>query len=240
MTEAEWLACEHPRFMLEYLRGRGSGRKLRLFACACCRRIWQLLADKRFRQAVKVAELYADGQARKAELVAARDEAAVAALKEAEQRAARGEFPAHYAQGQASLHPALCVARPGPRTSRLFEWTADRAAATVAKAAGYWGRITFYPGWGDEMAAQISLLREVFGNPFRPVTLDPAWLSWKDATVVKLAQAVYDERAFDRMPVLADALEDAGCDNTDILDHCRGPATHVRGCWVVDLILGKE
>jgi hypothetical protein len=80
----------------------------------------------------------------------------------------------------------------------------------------------------------------MFGNPLRPVHVAPAWRCWNDSTVVKLAQGIYDERDFDRLPVLADALEEAGCDNTDILNHCRQPGEHVRGCWVVDLILGKE
>jgi hypothetical protein len=83
-----------------------------------------------------------------------------------------------------------------------------------------------------------SLLRDVFGNPFRPAAIDPAWLT---STLVALARGIYDDRAFDRMPILGDALEDAGCDNADILAHCRDAnATHVRGCWVVDLVLGKE
>ena len=78
------------------------------------------------------------------------------------------------------------------------------------------------------------------GYPFRLATLAPEWAAWNDATVVKLAQGIYDDRAFERLPVLADALEDAGCDNADILAHCRGPGPHVRGCWVVDLLLGKS
>jgi hypothetical protein len=86
----------------------------------------------------------------------------------------------------------------------------------------------------------IHAMREVIGNPFRPVAINPAWLNWNDGTVRKVAQAIYDERAFDRLPILADALEEAGCTNTDILNHCRQPRNHVRGCWVVDLILGKE
>jgi hypothetical protein len=89
-------------------------------------------------------------------------------------------------------------------------------------------------------ATQAALLRDLFGSPFRPPPpLNPAWLSWNGGTVVKLAQAAYDERAFDRLPVLADALEDAGCTAPDILNHCRQPGVHVRGCWVVDLLLGK-
>jgi hypothetical protein len=77
----------------------------------------------------------------------------------------------------------------------------------------------------------------IFGNPFRPVAVDPAWLT---STVVQLAQGIYDDRAFDRLPILADALQDAGCDNDDVLNHCRGDGPHARGCWVVDLVLGKS
>ncbi len=80
-------------------------------------------------------------------------------------------------------------------------------------------------------------IRDVFGNPFRPVVADPAWLT---PTTVAIATAIYADRAFDRMPILADALEEAGCVNADVLLHCRGGGPHVRGCWVVDLLLGKE
>jgi hypothetical protein len=82
-----------------------------------------------------------------------------------------------------------------------------------------------------------SLVRCIFGNPFRPATLDPAW---RTDTVVALARGIYDDRAFDRLPILADALQDAGCDNDDILNHCRDAGPHARGCWVVDLVLGKS
>jgi hypothetical protein len=90
-----------------------------------------------------------------------------------------------------------------------------------------------------DAAEQCALLRDVFGNPFRPATIDPGWLAWNGGTVPKLAEAIYDGRAFDRLPVLADALEDAGCADEQILSHCRGPGPHVRGCWVIDLLLGK-
>jgi hypothetical protein len=86
-------------------------------------------------------------------------------------------------------------------------------------------------------ATATNILRCVFGNPFRPVTIEPSWLT---SDVRTLAEGIYQERAFDRMPILADALQDAGCDNDDILNHCRQPGEHVRGCWVVDLILGKS
>ncbi len=87
-------------------------------------------------------------------------------------------------------------------------------------------------GWSPRV-----LLRCIFGNRFRRAGIDPLWLT---PNVVALAGTIYDDRAFDRMPILADALEDAGCDNADILAHCRGGGEHVRGCWVVDLLLGKK
>jgi hypothetical protein len=89
----------------------------------------------------------------------------------------------------------------------------------------------------EESQKQIRLMHCIFGNPFHPVTLEQTWLT---TNVTALAQAIYDERAFERMPIIGDALEDAGCDNADILNHCRQPGEHVRGCWVVDLVLGKE
>jgi hypothetical protein len=92
----------------------------------------------------------------------------------------------------------------------------------------------------EEDRRQGILLHDVFGNPFRPAPLDPSWLAWKGGVIRKLAQAIYDDRAFARLPVLADALEDAGCTDAAILGHCRGPGEHVRGCWVVDLLLGKS
>jgi hypothetical protein len=95
------------------------------------------------------------------------------------------------------------------------------------------------PGFGPWKNA-AGLVRCVSGNPFRPVTIAPPWLSWNGATVPKMAQAIYDGRTFDRLPILADALEEAGCDNADVLAHCRSEGPHVRGCWVVDLILGKS
>jgi hypothetical protein len=87
--------------------------------------------------------------------------------------------------------------------------------------------------------AQCAILRCVFGNPFRPVAVDPSWLAWNDGTLRSMALSIYDDRAWHELPFLADALEDAGCDGEAILSHCRGPGPHVRGCWVVDLLLGK-
>jgi len=94
-----------------------------------------------------------------------------------------------------------------------------------------------YPLIASERTAEAAILRDIFGNSFCPVTSVAGWLN---TNIVALAQAIYDDRAFDRMSILADALEDAGCANQDILNHCRQPGVHVRGCWLIDLFLGKE
>lgn len=286
MTEQDWLASDDPMAMLRYLRtGRliqsesvgihigpllcCTDRKLRLFACACCRH-WQLPTDdtpcpqcngtgRRHigsgfiddcgccdggrinlqMAAVEVAERYADGKATREEL----DKAAIG--------------------NGVCLPIARVLAESFAGANRTF-WNKD-----------------FIPH------AQAAILRDIFGNPFRPVALmleepvdvfaaidvlgcelrrntgaDYLPRSILTPTVRELAQGIYDERAFERMPILGDALEDAGCDNEDILAHCRGEercytnlhggevygakvwhplrGLHVRGCWALDLVLGKE
>ncbi|WP_232069915.1 hypothetical protein [Gemmata massiliana] len=89
----------------------------------------------------------------------------------------------------------------------------------------------------SRLGYEVGYIRDIFENPFRPTVFSP---EWHTDTVVALARQMYESRDFSAMPILADALQDAGCDNTDVLDHCRGPSPHVRGCWVVDLVLGKQ
>lgn len=108
-------------------------------------------------------------------------------------------------------------ARPELEFYHIVAWTCSDYATVTSKVS-------------------MTFLRDIFGNPFRPITLNPAWFT---PTVLVLANGIYEERAFDRMPILADALQDADCDNDDILKHCRQPSEHVRGCWVVDLLLNK-
>src|SRR5262249_51261794 len=124
----------------------------------------------------------------------------------------------------------------------LAEMVAMRAAYQAAVAVKYSAKSK---GTGARPSAkrekrergiQCRLLHEIFGRfPFLPVPLNPAWLAWSDGTVVRLAQGIYEERAYDRLPILADALEEAGCTDPDMLGHCRQPGEHVRGCWPVDL-----
>ena len=208
MTEAEWLACSDPQKMLEFLQGKASERKLRLFAAACCRRSWPLLTDERSREAVEVAERYADGIGNARGLRFAFSCAADAFA---------------YA---ASAHTADAQAAAG-------------AANAARPEAGYYARYVTprkeHPG----------PLRDLFGPlPFRPVTVSPGW---QTPQVVAQAQAAYDERELPagtldptRLAVLADALEEAGCADQTVLEHLRGAGPHVRGCWAVDLLLGKE
>jgi hypothetical protein len=219
MTEQEWLACTDPKPMLEFIRGKASDRKLRLFAVACCRCGWHLLPDERSRNAVVVAEQFADGKATWEQLRAAWAAAMTAA--KAAMRVAR------QVKGEAKS-----VADQVVRAAWEAAWGAKQTAAFVVKEGGEIAK----KAWPD----QTTFFCDIFGSPFRPVSLSPSWLVWNDGAVRKMAQAIYDERAFDRLFVLADALEDAGCHNADILAHCRQPGPHVRGCWVVDLVLGKS
>jgi hypothetical protein len=242
MTEAEWDACADPTPLLEFLRGKGSERKLRLFACACCRSVWPCMTDERGRRAVEVAERFADGAATAEEMLAAAHGAGTAeydAAVDGEDVAGEGQSlsnamaAAYWAA--ASAEKAAQVASWGGYPVALTSKDAVSAAAWIALAAGKEEQESDQEG-ARVRAAQVRLVRCVFGNPFRPPRVEPEWLAWNGGTVVQLAQAIYDERAFDRLPILADALEDAGCHDTDILAHCRQPGEHVRGCWVVDLV----
>jgi hypothetical protein len=229
----DWLACADPHAMLPHLRVKASTRKLRLLAAACCRRIWHVLLDERLQRAVEVAERSADGAASTKELAAARaatravgglayESSVVRAVWSATRRDIRPAVSVACLAANMALGKYLSCTRLGKKWSvgvtepLVPHYTAD------AK---------------EEEKKQAVLVRDIFGNPYRPVTLASAW---RTANVVALAQSIYDERAFDRLPILADALEDAGCDNAEVLNHCRRPSVHVRGCWAVDLLLGER
>jgi hypothetical protein len=215
VTETEWFVCDDPKAMLSFLNdwGQASKRKLRLFSCAACRRVWPLLADERARQAVEVAECFADGKATDEEREAAQREAAAVRLP--------GGVGAKWA--------AATVARTG--------------AIMVVDAAGQTAACPpdqeYDPAkWRSEWRAQCFLLRDLFGPlPFRPIRIEP---TWRTPAVVALAAVMYDARDFAAMPVLADALEESGCDDPELLGHLRqqGPG-HIRGCWALDLVLGR-
>jgi hypothetical protein len=244
MTEAEWLTSIRPGEMLGFLRSRtgkaslrarlGSERlerKLRLFLAACCRRIWLLLPDERSRRAIEVAERYADREVGAADLRAAYEAAAITYNKVRRTPDAK----------------AYCAACPAAEIAWIdysngFDiCTYGAECATMALAARLASPST--PAEHDQVvraaeeASQAALLRDIFGNPFRPPRVASAW---RTATAVALARGIYAERAFNVLPILADALEEVGCSEQAILDHLRGPGIHVRGCWPVDLLLTKE
>lgn len=230
MTESEWLACADPQPMLEFLRGKASDRKLRLFAVACCRRIWHLINAPEGQMAVEVSERFADDEISLKELALA----ASNAMRYVDEcyRLDRPDGGAYAAYSAASAYERDDFGNFG-----------DTACCDIygVDAAAYACRNAIQADEGNsDRVAQSNLLREVCGNPFRPIHLNPAWLTWNEGTVVMLAQSIYDDRAFDRLPILADALEEAGCVNPEFLAHCRQSGEHVRGCWVVDAILGKD
>ena len=220
MTEAEWLTCTRSVdlvFALLNMELGKSERKRRLFSVACCRRIWPLLDDSS-QNAVDSVERFADGNAPASELQTAEEAAHAARRTAITNQDTRRECAADAAYNATFGEAQDIVANSAAEACVLAEhsWSEDK---------------------GKEFAHQSDLLRDIFGNPFRRVALDPAWRS---VTVASLAETIYAERAFDRLPILADALEDAGCTHADILEHCRGPGPHARGCWVVDLVLGRE
>jgi len=243
MTEAEWLVCTDPKPMWVYLHyNGGSFRKLRLLACACLRRIWHLLTDERCRKAVEVAERDAEGLATEADVFAALDMG-----RDGWHAQAEAADDGHYST-------PLLRAMPDAGLAAYDAIDADwQCIGNAARAAAYFAApaerdfaaALSDPAWvaanDHESRIQAGLIRCIFGNPFHPrPRLPAALLGWNDGTIPKIARGIYEERAFDRLPVLHDALLDAGCDDEAILSHCREAGRHVRGCWVIDLLLGKE
>ncbi len=213
MTEAEWLAATDPTDLLVFEEHRSSDRKLRLFSCACVSRIWDCLWQERCRQAISIGERLADG-----------------GVNEEERKVALQTVQAAFMEASplpnSPQEDAIIAARYTLVSSALLGFAAANRAASC--------RTT---GKATEQAAKATLFRDIFGNPFRPVVLDPSWLT---STAVSLARQMYDSRDFSAMPILADALQDSGCEDEAVLSHCRSDGPHVRGCWVVDLVLGKS
>ncbi len=223
MTEPEWHASTDPHPMLHFLRasGQGSDRKFRLYAAACCRRLWRWLEDERSRAAVALVEQLADRPA---------------GVPDARRRKIRDEAQVAWSQ----------VARPLRMAARAAYGITHGDALFAAQEVWYAAEVGTSQTEGD--AAHADLLRDLFGPlPYRSVPLDPAWVAWNNGAVRQLAQAAYDERempggTFDgaKVAVLADALEESGCSDEEIVKHLRGPGGHVRGCYVVDLLLNKS
>jgi hypothetical protein len=260
MTEADWLGCDYPRRMLRFLIGteeprvqnvrefpdaRASDRKFRLFACACYRRIRHLLPNPLAAEAVGLAEGYAD------QLVTEDDlQRADGRLREA-LHLIEGPWRASQGPERTALlptHDALALAyqatrREAPKAAYYASSNAYLAFAALMNPGVMSWDSGFYRSQRSEERNQVTLLRDIFGPlPFRDIRVPAQVLAWNDGCVVRLATAIYEGREFtpERMGVLADALEDAGGDNAEILNHCRLAGVHVRGCFVIDLFTGRE
>jgi hypothetical protein len=243
MTEAEWLSSDDVDEMLRHLGAHLSAgpapRKLRLLCVACCRRLDDLLSHCDARRAVEVAERLADGTCAPDERKTARRAAQAAA-----ELASRSNLEDSLTFSDSAAYAVKEALQKGvPVFSVCFAAREARrknagARAYLAKLPRDIADVNRAEAARAECEAQCRLLRDIFGNPFRPVEFSP---SWRTDTVLSLAHQMYESRDFGAMPILADAIQDAGCDNEDILSHCRdAKQVHVRGCWVVDSVLGKQ
>jgi hypothetical protein len=254
VTEAEWLAATDPQAMLPFVRGKVGDRKLRLFACACCRAIWQHLFEDS-RPAIEVAERFADGEVDRSALARCRDEAFDLMC---EAVCSSGSAP-WLRTADPPMPESLQGFRPPATVFDAVVATADAAVAAVredyfmfhpAPQGSFPGspeEAAMHAEAGRQQAHQACLLRCIVG----PIGALRAQLglrpTWKGATVRQLAWGAYGNRRLPdgtldpaRLALLADALEDTGCTDAELLGHLRGPGPHVRGCWAVDLVLGKS
>ncbi len=247
MTEVDWGHGDNLQWMLGILAGKASYRKARLFAVAVCRPILPFLIAEQphlcesIRQTIEAFEADAEGVLDRKEpaviercvchdvgkMVNKQSSAALRAAATGFMFLASGYF-------WGLLHKDRYVGMEGFVGNVMDPIRgATRHVVEAVKCAARkdWNSVR-----DTQLKSQAHLLCDIFGNPFRPVTLDPAW---QTTNVLALAEAVYNDRAFERMPILGDALEDAGCTSAEMLDHCRSGGEHARGCWVVDLLLGK-
>lgn len=246
MTSADWFGSL-PTSELHYQLSELSDRKLHLLTAAFLRRVWDDLPSDHTRIAVEATEKFADGRVTAAELARLRsadlletceplwaepghlDENLIGVgcecceweprTTEYECRVARNGYVLDGVRA-AVKHPAWTVIRAAAFAREVAAWKADRRERDDAVSA--------------EARTQYHLFREIAGPDHR----HPHWPRWRTTTVVALARGIHRDRAFDRMPILADALQDADCNDDEVLDHCRGPHEHVRGCWIVDLAMG--
>jgi hypothetical protein len=221
MDEHTWWTGHDLAGMKQLARFSQANRKLRLFGCACCRRIWPILNRKKLRQAIEVAERFADGRARE-------DERNMAYRSVAQ---SLRYYDVDTVEGQEELHACLYVLGT------------PAFAGTFAPEMALEAKIAHHPR-GDvrtfESEAQMALLRDIFGPLlFRWIEFDPEWHNWNEGRLGQLALTIYEEERVDLLPILADALQEAGCTDADVLTHCHGAGPHVRGCWVVDWVLGR-
>lgn len=246
MTNEEWLRCSDPVTMIKGLEIIASGRKGCLFLCGCCRLVWDLLYDEASKEAVQIVERYADGSASHEDLKTAAWLAECATFEYSYKPSIWREWGTDIPDSVRNLVrlgvlTELQLEEDEPQIDPIWRDRLMTAAQLAARAVCQRPFDNLH--WTDKLRvispkSSESLLRCIFGKPFLPAIIpNPAWVT---SNVVTHAGTIYDEKAFDRMPLLGDALEEAGCNNEDILSHCRSRNPHSRGCWVVDLVLGKK
>jgi hypothetical protein len=224
MYEAFWLHGTDAREMLVE-EVQLSERQCRLFAVASCRRVWETLTEASSQRAVEAAERFAGAKIGREEL---REKGT----------AAYADF---FARGHRDLFAlAASTACHWPLAPHIREFCALLHRAVESELAALPELEQYFsPLWGVSLHF-AELLREVAGNPFQPVKTEPAWRRWQGGTVVRLAEVIDARSRFGDLPVLADALEEAGCTEPTLLEHLRATRHHCRGCWVLDLVLGKQ
>jgi hypothetical protein len=240
-----WLECRDPRPLLQHLLAGATGRKKRLLLAGCVRRLGDLVPAGPLLNALVTSEEFADGLVGTARVAKAQREAQrhagerhAARVGASVSRAPLAETAATLAHAAAhAVANALNPAAPSVGVFAVAQAAAKKALADKGE------RVPFDLPASHlqvvvELAGLCDIIRDVFGNPYRRVAFQRSWLTAHNGVAVTLARAVYEDRAFDRMPILADALEDGGCDSADLLTHLRGAADHVRGCWALDLVLG--
>jgi hypothetical protein len=202
-----------------------SDRKFRLFGCVCVRDVWEDLPHDALRRAIETCERFADGRATEEELRVARD-AADARLRERV-----GDI--------ITAHSSIAITELCGLIPTFPLGTGSSSGIPAVAAEARCDEVTPWDvAWERANQLYCRYFRDIFGNPFRPVAFNPAW---RTDTAVSLARGMYDSREFGAMPILADALQDAGCEDEQVLTHCRDAnQPHVRGCWVCDFVLGKE
>jgi hypothetical protein len=228
VTEAEWLTCTDSKRMLDFAEGQLTARKIRLLAIGHCRLSWELLPEQ-CRGSVEVAERFADGRATTEE------------LEWAQWRANNvvEVLDGRCQQTESDEQLPFTSSEEEERYNREMEICHKQlsAAASAYDCAIPHLNVRHWDITGGQIC---DLIRDAVANPFRKApAVNPCWLAWNGGTISKLAAAIYEDRAFDRLPLLADALEAAACRNAALLGHLRGPGPHCRGCWAVDLLLGK-
>ena len=241
MTEADWLTGTEFAAHVGYIADRLAPRRQRLLAAGFCRAVSHLFDHPDLNAALAVVEWYADGRDSIAELEKARQRCRVLAQEayESYARQVDGGLSGGEQDVRHELAWAVSFAATSPLPVLMVGTRAANAAVQARTGAGLLVPVAT-PAFDAAVAEQSRVMRgvvwDVVGNPFRPVAFAP---DWRTDTAVSLARHMYESREFSAMPILADALQDAGCDSDAVLNHCRHESGHVRGCWVLDGVLGR-